>query len=71
MLKIDRRNTDATTSGLNADIQWTARRQLLGSTVVAVMIAATGCLTAMRPVRAEMLPPLLRIGSRSFSNRHS
>jgi hypothetical protein len=54
MPKIDRRNTDATTLGLNGDIQWVARRQLLGSTVVAVMIAATGCLAAMRPVRAEM-----------------
>jgi hypothetical protein len=53
MAKINRRNRDATTLGLTVDIQWVARRQLLGSTVVAVMIAATACLMAMRPVRAE------------------
>jgi hypothetical protein len=71
MPKIDRRNTDATTLGLNGDIQWVARRQLLGSTVVAVMIAATGCLTSMRPVRAETASAIPSHRLRSFSNRHS
>jgi hypothetical protein len=46
-------NNDETTMSLYADIQWVAHRQLLGSTVVAVMIAAAACLTEMRPVRAE------------------
>jgi hypothetical protein len=46
-------NNDETTMSLYSDIQWVAHRQLLGSTVVAVMIAAAACLTEMRPVRAE------------------
>jgi hypothetical protein len=53
MVKVDRLNNDGTTVSLYADIQWVAHRQFLGSTVVAVMIAAAACLTEMRLVRAQ------------------
>jgi hypothetical protein len=70
MVKVDRPNNGETTMSLHADIQWVADRQLLGSTVVAVMIAAAACLTEMRPVCAETAaaPPhrLAAVQQRSF-----
>jgi hypothetical protein len=53
MVSVDRPNNDETTLSLCPDIQWVAHRQLLGSMVVAVIIAAAAWITEMRPLRAE------------------
>jgi hypothetical protein len=53
MKKIDRGEDDETISGLYTDIQWVARRQLIGSTLAALVIATAACLAQMRPVHMD------------------
>jgi hypothetical protein len=54
MEKLDRLDDDETALGLSdAEIRWAARRQLVGSLIVAVMIAAVAGLMVARPARLD------------------
>jgi hypothetical protein len=54
MEKLDRLDDDETALGLSdPEIRWVARRQLVGSLIVAVMIAAVAGLMVARPARLD------------------
>jgi hypothetical protein len=54
MEKVDRLDSDESDLGLSdPEIRWVARRQLVGSLIVALMIAAVASLMAVRPARLE------------------
>jgi hypothetical protein len=60
MEKVDRLDSDESDLGLSdPEIRWVARRQLVGSLIVALMIAAVASLMAVRPARLETVnsPP--------------
>jgi hypothetical protein len=54
MEKLDRLDDDETALGLSdTEIRWVARRQLVGSLIVAVIIAAVAGLMVARPARLD------------------